>query len=60
MELIGQFLVGNGRPQPILVHVPQRREIDLAVEVPASELPMRCGKRSTRALPASWNKIARR
>jgi len=38
MELIGQFLVGNGRPQPILVHVPQRREIDLAVEVPGSEL----------------------
>src|SRR6202521_4371777 len=27
MELIGRFLVGNGRPQPILVHVPQRREI---------------------------------
>src|ERR1700674_5828227 len=38
MDLIGQFLVGNGRPQPILVHIPQRREIDLAVEVPASEL----------------------
>src|ERR1700681_548794 len=38
MELIGQFLVGNGRPEPILVHIPQRREIDLAVEVPASEL----------------------
>src|SRR6266700_1837016 len=38
MELIGQFLAGNGRPQPILVHVPQRREIDLAVEVPGSEL----------------------
>ncbi len=38
MELIGRFLVGNGRPQPILVHVPQRREIDLAVEVPPSEL----------------------
>jgi ATP-dependent Lhr-like helicase len=38
MELVGQFLVGNGRPQPVLVHVPQRREIDLAVEVPASEL----------------------
>src|SRR6266566_4689097 len=37
-ELICQFLVGNGRPQPILVHDPQRREIDLAVEVPASEL----------------------
>jgi ATP-dependent Lhr-like helicase len=38
MDLIGQFLVGYGRPQPILVHIPQRREIDLAVEVPASEL----------------------
>src|ERR1700681_1974350 len=38
MELIGQFLVGNGRPEPILVHIPQRREIDLGVEVPASEL----------------------
>jgi ATP-dependent Lhr-like helicase len=38
MEVIGQFLVGNGRPEPILVHIPQRREIDLAVEVPASEL----------------------
>jgi ATP-dependent helicase Lhr and Lhr-like helicase len=38
MELIGQFLVGNGRPEPIFVHIPQRREIDLAVEVPASEL----------------------
>ena len=38
MELIGRFLVGNERPQPILVHIPQRRELDLAVEVPASEL----------------------
>ncbi|HWF40268.1 MAG TPA: DEAD/DEAH box helicase, partial [Candidatus Acidoferrales bacterium] len=38
MELIGRFLVGNGRPDPILVHIPQRREIDLAIEVPASEL----------------------
>ena len=38
MELIGRFLVGNERPEPVLVHIPQRREIDLAVEVPASEL----------------------
>src|ERR1700675_81826 len=38
MELIGHFLAGNGRPEPVLVHVPQRREIDLAVEVPGSEL----------------------
>src|SRR5580700_1229819 len=38
MELIGKFLVGNDRPEPILVHVRERREIDLAVEVPGSEL----------------------
>ncbi len=38
MELIGRFLVGNGRPEPTLVHVRERREIDLAVEVPGSEL----------------------
>src|SRR6202049_3920747 len=38
MELIGRFLVGNERPEPILVHVRERREIDLAVEVPGSEL----------------------
>ncbi|MGH9593218.1 MAG: helicase-related protein, partial [Bryobacteraceae bacterium] len=38
MELIGEFLVGSGRPQPVLVHIPQRRELDLSVDVPASEL----------------------
>lgn len=38
MELIGRFLVGSTRPQPVLVHIPQRRELDLAVEVPGSEL----------------------
>ncbi len=38
MGLIGRFLVGNGRPEPVLVHVRERREIDLAVEVTGSEL----------------------
>jgi ATP-dependent Lhr-like helicase len=38
MELIGRFLVGSTRPQPVLVQIPQRRELDLAVEVPGSEL----------------------
>jgi ATP-dependent Lhr-like helicase len=38
IELIGQFLVGGGRAKPIIVDVSQRREIDLAVEVPSSEI----------------------
>ncbi len=38
IELIAQFLAGNGRPAPTIVQVAQRHEFDLAVEVPASEL----------------------
>ncbi|HEV2182061.1 MAG TPA: DEAD/DEAH box helicase, partial [Candidatus Acidoferrales bacterium] len=38
IELVAQFLAGNGRPAPTIVQVAQRREFDLAVEVPASEL----------------------
>ena len=38
IELVGQFLVGSERPAPVIVEVAQRRQIDLAVEVPASEL----------------------
>ncbi|HVA17187.1 MAG TPA: DEAD/DEAH box helicase, partial [Candidatus Dormibacteraeota bacterium] len=38
IELVGQFLVGTARPAPTIVQVAQRREFDLAVEVPASEL----------------------
>lgn len=38
IEEIGRFLVGNSRPLPTIVEVAQRREFDLAVEVPASEL----------------------
>jgi len=38
IELVGQFLVGSERPAPVIVEVAQRRLIDLAVEVPSSEL----------------------
>ena len=38
LELVAQFLAGNGRPEPELVQIGQRRQFDLAVEVPSSEL----------------------
>ena len=38
IELVAQFLVGSERPAPVIVEVAQRRQIDLAVEVPSSEL----------------------
>lgn len=38
IELVAQFLAGNGRPTPTIVQIAQRREFDLAVEVPGSEL----------------------
>jgi len=38
IELVGKFLAGNGRPEPVTVEVARRREFDVAVEVPGSEL----------------------
>ncbi len=38
VELVAQFLVGSNRPAPAVVQVGQRRELDLGVEVPSSEL----------------------
>ena len=38
IELIAQFLAGNGGTELEIVHIPNRRKLDLAVEVPASEL----------------------
>src|SRR5690348_9926660 len=38
IERIGQFLSGSERPLPTIVQVAQRREFDLSLEVPASEL----------------------
>jgi ATP-dependent helicase Lhr and Lhr-like helicase len=38
IELIGDFLAGTARARPRIVDVARRRELNLAVEVPASEL----------------------
>ncbi|MGO8814047.1 MAG: DEAD/DEAH box helicase [Terriglobia bacterium] len=38
IELVARFLTGNGRPDPAIVQIGHQREVDLAVEVPASEL----------------------
>jgi ATP-dependent Lhr-like helicase len=38
IELVAGFLAGAARPAPTLVDVGHRREMDLGVEVPASEL----------------------
>lgn len=38
IELIGHFLTGGGRSDPQIVQIGHQRQVDLAVEVPASEL----------------------
>ncbi|HXX13614.1 MAG TPA: DEAD/DEAH box helicase [Candidatus Eremiobacteraceae bacterium] len=38
IELIAHFLTGSGRPDPVIVQIGHQRQIDLAVEVPGSEL----------------------
>src|SRR6202158_4136279 len=38
IELVAHFLTGAGRPDPVVVQIGHRRELDLAIEVPASEL----------------------
>jgi len=38
IELIAKFLSGGGRPEPVVVQVENRRVLDLAVEVPPSEV----------------------
>ena len=38
IELVAHFLTGAGRPGPAVVNIGHRRQLDLAVEVPASEL----------------------
>ncbi|MGH9468915.1 MAG: DEAD/DEAH box helicase [Terriglobia bacterium] len=35
---IARFLTGSGRPEPVVVEISARRELDLAVEVPPGEL----------------------
>ncbi len=38
IDEVARFLTGNGRPAPVIVDVGHRRKLDLAVEVPASQL----------------------
>src|SRR3989441_1243156 len=38
IELVAHFLTGNDRPDPTVVQIGHRRELDIAVEVPGSEL----------------------
>jgi ATP-dependent Lhr-like helicase len=38
IELVANFLGGTGRPDPVIVQVGHQRTVDLAVEVPRSEL----------------------
>ena len=38
VEDIAHFLAGNGRPDPVIVDVGHKRKLDLAVEVPGSQL----------------------
>jgi len=38
LELVAHFLTGAGRPDPAIVNIGHRRKMDLAVEVPRSEL----------------------
>jgi ATP-dependent helicase Lhr and Lhr-like helicase len=38
IEVVAHFLTGNGRPSPAIVNIGHRRTMDLAVEVPRSEI----------------------
>ena len=38
IEQVAHFLTGNGRPDPVVVDVGHKRKLDLAIEVPASQL----------------------
>jgi ATP-dependent Lhr-like helicase len=38
IELVAHFLAGSGRPDPAIVQIGHQRSVDIAVEVPRSEL----------------------
>ena len=38
IEEVAHFLTGNGRPDPVVVNIGHKRQLDLTVEVPASQL----------------------
>src|SRR5436305_15348022 len=38
IEEVAHFLTGNGRPEPVIVNIGDKRTLNLAVEVPGSQL----------------------
>src|SRR5215472_5539699 len=38
IETVAHFLTGSGRPDPVIVQIGHKREMDLAIEVPGQEL----------------------
>jgi ATP-dependent helicase Lhr and Lhr-like helicase len=50
LEVASRLLVGSGRPAPEVVDVGQRRDLDLAVEVPEDELGAVCTNEQWAAL----------
>ncbi|CEK11138.1 DEAD/DEAH box helicase [Legionella hackeliae] len=38
IEMVANFLTGNNRPPPVIVNIGHIRKLDLAIEVPSSEL----------------------
>jgi ATP-dependent Lhr-like helicase len=38
IELVAQYLTGNQRPKPVIIHIGHIRKLDLTIEVPESEL----------------------
>ncbi|HEX5483669.1 MAG TPA: DEAD/DEAH box helicase, partial [Terriglobia bacterium] len=53
IELIAQFLAGSHRPSPVVIQIPSRRRLDLAVEVPSNEI-------GAVASNAMWDEIYRK
>ncbi|MCS5712160.1 DEAD/DEAH box helicase [Candidatus Berkiella aquae] len=38
LEIVAQFLTGSSRPMPAIINIGHKRQLDLAIEVPRSEL----------------------
>ena len=60
MEVAARLLVGNGREAPAIVDVGQRRDLDLAVELPRDELGAVCTNEQWDELYARLAELASR
>jgi hypothetical protein len=38
ITMLAHFLVGNNRPQPVIINVGHKRPLELSLEIPSSEL----------------------